>query len=304
MGLFRDKESAAQGIEIDIDDLIPDPNQPRKVFDEAGIKVLSSTVKHHGQISPILVRPKDANGKYMIIDGERRWRAALANQKTKVLAQIREIEDDESLIIQLFANIGGGVREGLNVRERAEALKRVVEKHGSQEKAAEALGLTQPWISANIAVLNIPANIEELRTANVVKDNKVLVQLAKLQDLDKPAADALIEKAKESGKMPREAVHDALAAAGGLRKRAAKTETEAGEASKPEAAASPAGVSGAPSASASAAPQEPRRVNRAKVKKVATELGVSEDIDHDELLDRLMDAYLQLKSQVEVAHAE
>lgn len=293
MGTFKEKESGAQVIEIDIDDVIPDPNQPRKEFDKAGLKVLSGAVKTHGQINPILVRPKNSNGKYMIVDGERRWRSALANQRVKILAQIRELDEDEILVIQLFANIGGGIREGLSVRERAEALKSVIAKHGTQEKAAEALGLTQPWISANIAILGLTPEIEQLRTDGQIKDNKVLVHLQRLQGTDKTAADALIERARSGAKIPRHEINDALTAAGVVKRRKKNAEGNISDAPLPKDAV-PAHPIVPVQSEMPTEPEKSRKFNPSKVKKVAKALGVSDDIDPDDLLNILMDKYLDM----------
>ena len=90
--LFQDNSAPAQGAtELPIEEIAPDRNQPRKVFDEESLQELANSVREHGVLQPILVRPTDDG--YMIVAGERRWRAARLAGLTSVPVNIRELTD-------------------------------------------------------------------------------------------------------------------------------------------------------------------------------------------------------------------
>jgi hypothetical protein len=151
--------------------------------------------------------------------------------------------------LQLIENLGEGVRVGLSLHERAEALKRLVAKFGDQSTVAAELGITQAWVSYNLAVIDLSPPVEALREKGIVKDCKVLTGLEKLNKAQPEAAAALIEQAEAEGKFPKAALKAALADAGLVKPRKGSAALDAPDlAPKIEKAARRAGVSPEPGA--------------------------------------------------------
>jgi len=144
--------------ELRISDIDPNSSQPRKSFDEDSLKELAQSIRQHGVIQPITVRP---NGdRYMIITGERRWRAArLAGLKT-IPAIVKDLNDNDILEIALIENIQ---REDLNPIEQAKALKMLIEKFNfTQEDLAERLGKNRSTIANTMRLLNLSENVQNM----------------------------------------------------------------------------------------------------------------------------------------------
>ena len=135
------------------------PDQPRLTFDEAALAELSSSVKEHGVLQPILVRPCDG-GRYQLIAGERRWRAAkMANLET-IPAMIEEIDDDTALEIAIIENLQ---REDLSPLDEAIMYDRMTSEHGySVRKLAQKLGKDKGYIENWLRLADAPPEIREL----------------------------------------------------------------------------------------------------------------------------------------------
>jgi ParB family chromosome partitioning protein len=135
------------------------PDQPRLTFDEAALAELSSSVKEHGVLQPILVRPQDG-GRYQLIAGERRWRAAkMANLET-IPAMIEEIDDDTALEIAIIENLQ---REDLSPLDEAIMYDRMTSEHGySVRKLAQKLGKDKGYIENRLRLADAPPEIREL----------------------------------------------------------------------------------------------------------------------------------------------
>ena len=142
--------------EIPVGDIDPNRNQPRKKFDDDALLALAESIRHNGVISPILVA-RD-NGRYTIIAGERRWRAArLANLST-VPAIVREWDDIKRQEAALVENIQ---REDLNAIEEAQGISRLMNECAlTQEAVAERLGRSRSAIANLLRLLNLPARIQ------------------------------------------------------------------------------------------------------------------------------------------------
>lgn len=305
---FNNNSTPVEAIWVDPVKLFPDPDQPRQRFEEKDLEALAASLERQGQIQPIVVRPLNTEGKYQIVVGERRWRAAVKKQLPNVLITVREIDDDEVLAVQMFENIGGGIRVPLDMRERANVLKRLVGKYGTQEKAAEAMGVSQAWISNNVAILELTPEAEELERDKIVKDSQTLIKLSRLAKHDKRAADDLVALAKEKSSLPRSLVEEKLREAGAMRtqknKKTAAENAGAAAATPPAAPPpeansrptvnTPPAMSSTPSSPSEAQESRPKAPKREKVKKVTALLGMEEDADPMTLLDRLMDEYLRL----------
>jgi ParB family chromosome partitioning protein len=141
--------------EIDIDLLTPNPRQPRQQLDETRLDELAQSIHSHGVIQPILVRLVD--GRHEIVAGERRWRAAQRAGLLKVPIVVREVADDDLLVVALIENIQ---REDLNPIEEAQAYRHLAEElHLSQEAIATAVGKDRATIANYLRLLRLPAEV-------------------------------------------------------------------------------------------------------------------------------------------------
>jgi ParB family chromosome partitioning protein len=141
--------------EIDIDQLVPNPRQPRVHIDEHRLEELAQSIRSHGVIQPILVRPVD--GRYEIVAGERRWRAAQRAGLLKVPVAIRDVPDANLLQVALIENIQ---REDLNPIEEAQAYRRLVDDHQmSQESIGTAVGKDRATVANYLRLLRLPVEV-------------------------------------------------------------------------------------------------------------------------------------------------
>jgi ParB family transcriptional regulator, chromosome partitioning protein len=146
-------------LEVALEDLVANKEQPRKNFDAEALKELSDSIKQKGVISPIIVR-KNSDGKYEIIAGERRFRAAgFANLK-RVPVIIKDIEETAAFEIALIENLQ---RQDLNVIEEANAYKSLMEKHSyNQNEISEVIGKSRSHITNILRLLTLPPKVLEL----------------------------------------------------------------------------------------------------------------------------------------------
>ena len=150
--------------DISIDDIKPNANQPRKVFDEEGLTDLAESIKEHGIIQPIIVRP--SNGIYEIVAGERRWRASRLAGLKEVPCLVRELSDEELMLLAIVENMQ---REDLNPIEEAEGLDHMMSVYGlTQEQVSKSVGKSRPYIANSLRLLKLP---EEVR--NMMSDGKL-----------------------------------------------------------------------------------------------------------------------------------
>lgn len=152
-------------MEVELDLISPDPNQPRKVFDEDALNELELSIREHGVLQPIAVRPVE-DGRYVIIAGERRWRASRRAGLEKIPVHI--LSDRKETAIMEAALIENIQRQSLNPVEEALAYKKLVEKHGSIQAVAAKVGKSRPVISNAIRVLALPNDLlEELKVGRL-----------------------------------------------------------------------------------------------------------------------------------------
>ena len=146
---------------ISISNLRPSPSQPRRLFDKNSINELAESIKSKGLVQPILVRPSPTEtGRYEIIAGERRWRAAQIAQLHEVPAVIRKLDDIEALEIAIIENVQ---RSDLSPIEEAAGYKRLIENHGhTQEVLAEIVGKSRSHIANIIRLLGLPQSIQDM----------------------------------------------------------------------------------------------------------------------------------------------
>lgn len=155
-----------RGIEgVDIALIYANPNQPRKKFDETALKELAMSIKTHGIIQPIVLN-REENGKYMIIAGERRWRAAKIAGLTQVPAFIRNYTPKQIKEISIIENLQ---REDLNPIEAARAIKQLMDEYDlTQEAVADRIGKSRPAIANTLRLLTLPSDVVDL-----IENNKL-----------------------------------------------------------------------------------------------------------------------------------
>ncbi len=143
--------------EIDIADIQPNPNQPRREFDPEALQELANSIGKLGIIQPITLR-KMENGKYQIIAGERRWRASQLAGLTKIPAYIVSVEDQGVMEMALVENIQ---REDLNAIEIALAYQHLAEATGmTQAKISERVGKSRAAVTNYLRLLKLPAQVQ------------------------------------------------------------------------------------------------------------------------------------------------
>lgn len=142
---------------LPIEQIFPNPNQPRRDFDPGLLDELAASIRTKGIIQPLVVRENVGGEGYQIVAGERRWRAAQIAQLHKVPVVIREFSDDEVLEIAIIENIQ---RADLNAVEEALGFRQLMDSYGhTQEKLAEALSKSRSHIANTLRLLNLPDDV-------------------------------------------------------------------------------------------------------------------------------------------------
>lgn len=143
---------------LGIGDIDPNPNQPRRHFDQAALKELADSIRQVGVLQPILVSVQ--GGRYHIIAGERRWRAARMAELDEIPAIVRDMDTVSRMEAALIENLQ---REDLNPIEEAMAVRALMEECGlTQEAAAERLGRSRPALANLLRLLSLPEQVQEL----------------------------------------------------------------------------------------------------------------------------------------------
>ena len=157
--------TSGESVRLSINEIEPNRDQPRKIFEEQALAELSASIKEHGVLQPLLVRPM-ADGSYRLVAGERRYRAARMAGVTEVPVTIREMTDEEESI---FALIDILHREDLNAIEEAQGIKTLIDTFGfTQEEAAQKVGKSRTAVTNSLRLLNLPEDI-----SNLVRDGKI-----------------------------------------------------------------------------------------------------------------------------------
>lgn len=147
---------AKRVMEIPIEDIVPNPYQPRRVFSQAALEELSNSIKSYGILQPITVREID--GKYELVAGERRFRAAKMANLEAVPAIINNMNDESSAVLALLENLQ---REDLNFIEEAMGYENLIKEHSfTQQQLAEKLGKNQSTIANKLRILRLPTEIK------------------------------------------------------------------------------------------------------------------------------------------------
>ncbi|WP_018788523.1 ParB/RepB/Spo0J family partition protein [Micromonospora sp. CNB394] len=198
----------ARFAEIPVDAIVPNPKQPRHVFDEEALEELKTSIQEVGFLQPIVVRQLDPE-KFELVMGERRWRAAQAVGRETIPAIVRDTKDDAMLRDALLENIH---RANLNPLEEAAAYQQLLEEFGAtHEELARRIGRSRPQISNTIRLMNLPPAVQRRVAAGVLSAGHARALLS----LDNAEAqEALAERIVREGITVRgaeELVHLALA---------------------------------------------------------------------------------------------
>jgi len=186
------------GRALPIDQVYPNPDQPRRTFDEEALSDLTASIAEKGIIQPLIVRVREtSNGKYEIVAGERRWRAAQRANLHEVPAIIREFSDLEVLEVAIIENIQ---RSDLNAIDEAAGYKQLMEKFGrTQEDMGKALGKSRSHIANSVRLLSLPDFVQTL-----LADGQLSAGHARTL-IGHPEADALAAQIVKMGLSVREA---------------------------------------------------------------------------------------------------
>ena len=155
--LFNDNISDIQVKKtLRISEIEPNRDQPRKNFSDEAIAALADSIREHGMLQPILVRPI-SNGGYQIVAGERRWRAARMLGLDEVPVNIKELSDLETMQIAIIENLQ---RENLNPVEEASGYNELIEKFGmTQDKVAKMVGRSRSAVANSVRLLSLPERV-------------------------------------------------------------------------------------------------------------------------------------------------
>lgn len=203
-GLDDENESKPEKTEVKIETVVVNepkqveiglidrnPDQPRKIFDDEALSELASSIKQHGVIQPIIV--KEVDGRYVIIAGERRWRASrLAGLKT-IPCVIKDYTEQEISEIAIIENLQ---REDLNPIESAKAIKNLINQYNlTQDEVADKIGKSRPAVANTIRLLSLPEQIITLVEQNKLTAGHARALLAiENTAKQKEIAIAIIEK--------------------------------------------------------------------------------------------------------------
>ena len=186
-----DSASNEEIIEVNLDELRPNPYQPRKVFDENALNELAESIKEHGVFQPVIIK-KSIKG-YEIIAGERRVRASKLAGKTTIPAIIRTFTDEQMMEIALLENLQ---RENLNAMEEAKAYELMLNNlHLTQEELSKKVGKSRSHITNMLGLLKLPDDVQNLVVSNDISMGHARV-LSKLSDEEeiKKLANEIVEK--------------------------------------------------------------------------------------------------------------
>ncbi len=165
--LFEDGRAQAVGVtdlptakEIRLDRIVPDPVQPRRTFDPVRLEELATSITLEGVLQPIVVRYDEASDIYVIVHGERRWRASRESGQKTIPAIVRDVDEEHRLIQQLMENV---VREDLNAVDRAQALRalKLQMNDAAWEQVAAAVGIRRSRLFQLLGTEKLPGAIQD-----------------------------------------------------------------------------------------------------------------------------------------------
>lgn len=150
---------------LPLEEIVPNKEQPRKTFDETAFEELAESIRQHGVLQPLLVRPLPGGG-YQLVAGERRYRASRIAGLREVPVVIRELSDVETMEIAIIENLQ---REDLNPIEEAEGLQALIDRCGfTQDQVAASVGKSRPAIANSLRLLKLPPEVREMTKSGTI----------------------------------------------------------------------------------------------------------------------------------------
>ena len=299
------KDSSAQFQIIDVALLDPDANHARQNFNEDALKGLVNSIQKIGIIHPIVVRPAGVEGRFTVVVGERRRQAAIQAGELSVPVVIRACAPEDTLEVQVFENIGLGVRAALEPRDMANAIQTIAARFETPEAAAQHFGRAPTWLGQATAAANLSDKVTALLDSGKIASTGAAVQLERLAKKNEAKAGALIDQIEQlpaGEKASKKVVDNAL-----------YEETGRGKKDKEALIVEPVAEVQIPAsvqvteATVAIPPWEDEpitpvvktssqrsKVNPGKVKLVAELLGLSDESE-ETILVRLIDEFLALK---------
>ena len=175
---------------LKLDDIIPNRFQPREIFDEESLNKLADSIRQHGVIEPIIVRP--VSNKFEIIAGERRYKASVLAGLTKIPAIVKQYDDKESSIVAYIENEH---RSGVSAIEEARTINRLLKSNNiTQEDLAKELGISQSTLANKLRLLNLPLEVQDALMHNEISERHAR-SLLSVKDENKQIE--LLKKIKE-----------------------------------------------------------------------------------------------------------
>lgn len=166
-------------LEIPIHHVIPDQDQPRKDLDEEKINELAKSIKQHGLLQPILVKLLK-NGKFQLVCGERRWRACRIAGAETILAEVRELSDEQVRELQLVENLQ---RENLNPLEEAETFQRMIDQLGyNHREIAQRINKSREYVTNKLRLLRFPDDIKAALRKGEISESHTRILVSQKAD--------------------------------------------------------------------------------------------------------------------------
>ncbi len=143
---------------LPIDQLTPNPNQPRKVFEKQALEELAQSIRENGVLQPVLVRAQGS--RFQIVSGERRYRASIMAGMKKIPAVIRKLDEERTILAALIENIQ---RQDLNAIEEARTLREIILNYGlTHDQLADKIGRSRSALTNRMRLLQLPAEVQKL----------------------------------------------------------------------------------------------------------------------------------------------
>ena len=213
----EDKSSIKQEvIEIPLQMIFLNPEQPRKIFRQEELTQLASSIRDYGVLQPILVKPA-SDGTFSVIAGERRYRAACQAGLFTIPAIVRSMEEEEAALVALVENVQ---RENLGYLEEARAYKKLMDDFGlTQSEIAQKVGKQQSTISNKIRILSLPDDIQEVLTEHMLTERHARALLRVQGEDDRRTVIARVIKNNLNVKQTEKLVEDLLSGQEELRRK-------------------------------------------------------------------------------------
>lgn len=185
--------------QLPTDEITPNPHQPRDHFDEDKLEELTESIRRQGVVEPIVVRPyPDGDHRYMIVAGERRWRASCQAGLERIPGLVRDLEPEHAYLLSLVENVQ---RENLSPLEEARAYQRLQEEESyGQQQIADAVGKSRSTIANRLRLLNLPEDAQDALLEGIISAGHARALLS----LDKQAVDQLLNEILEKDLTVRE----------------------------------------------------------------------------------------------------